>query len=385
MACRDVTADCHVGVLFEYPTLNGGERSWLANLRYLREQPIRFTALAPPDGPLSEALSRSGVRVESFSCRSEFGNKRELTELRGELRAAVDRLNVDLLHANSLSMSRLAGPVAAAASLPSLGHIRDIVRISRQAMRDVNCHRRVVTVSAATLRFHVDAGLEPTRSHVIHNGVDLDEFSPGPRNTRLLDELGLEHDCRLVGNIGQLGLRKGQDVLLSAAEFVVRKLPNTHFVLVGQRDSEKAESREFETALHERTARSGLGGHVHFLGRRTDVVDLLRGFDLIAHVAHQEPLGRVLLESAAIGCAVVATDVGGTSEIFPDESGSAVLVPDNDVAALARAITELLALPDRRWELGQAARRRCERQFSAELAAGRLLEHYRALAGGCLG
>ena len=60
------------------------------------------------------------------------------------------------------------------------------------------------------------------------------------------------------------------------------------------------------------------------------------------HPARQEPLGRVLLEAAAAGVAVVATDVGGTPEIFPPDSESARLVPPDDAAALAAAMLELL-------------------------------------------
>ena len=70
------------------------------------------------------------------------------------------------------------------------------------------------------------------------------------------------------------------------------------------------------------------------------------------HPARQEPLGRVLLEAAAAGVAVVATDVGGTREIFPPEADAARLVPPDDADALAAAMLELLGNRELRGRLG---------------------------------
>ena len=99
-----------------------------------------------------------------------------------------------------------------------------------------------------------------------------------------------------------------------------------HYVIVGQRHSEKAESRQFATIGqgHARLACTqrarAAPARVHFLGVRNDVCRLLDELTLLVHPARQEPLGRVLLEAAAAGVAVIATDVGGTPEIFPPDN-----------------------------------------------------------------
>ena len=105
-------------------------------------------------------------------------------------------------------------------------------------------------------------------------------------------------------------------MLLRAAAQIADRMPNAHYVIIGQRHSEKTESRQFERDLLDASARA-LVGRVHFLGRRNDVGRLLAELTLLAHPARQEPLGRVLLEAVAAGVAVVATAVGGTPEIFP--------------------------------------------------------------------
>jgi glycosyltransferase involved in cell wall biosynthesis len=160
---------------------------------------------------------------------------------------------------------------------------------------------------------------------------------------------------------------------------VVHAAANVNFVIVGQRYSQKQEALEYERQVHTAADSGPLRGRVHFLGVRSDVDQLLNEFTLLAHPARQEPLGRVLLEAAAAGVPVVATDVGGTREIFPAETGSACLVPPDDPAPLAAAIVLLLKDVDRRETIGRLTRRRAEQSFDADRAAEALGRHYREL------
>jgi glycosyltransferase involved in cell wall biosynthesis len=85
------------------------------------------------------------------------------------------------------------------------------------------------------------------------------------------------------------------------------------------------------------------------------------------------------LEAAAAGAPVVATDVGGTSEIFPAGTDSALLVPPDDAGSLAAAIIRLLWDAERRAAIAVAARQRAEQAFDARRAAEDLIAHYRGL------
>ncbi|MEN6452456.1 MAG: glycosyltransferase family 4 protein [Thermoguttaceae bacterium] len=365
-------------LLCEYPTLNGGERSMLSTFDGLHAAGFAPRVMAPPDGPLADELGRRGVDLFPFCCRTDQGERKPLAQLREELVAAVRRCRPALLHANSLAMSRLSGPVAVELGLPSIGHLRDIVTLSAQAVADLNCHRRLLAVSEATRAFHLARGLSAEKTHVLYNGVDLDTFRPRQPTGYLHRELGLSPDVQLVGTIGQLGLRKGQDVLLHAAATIADRFPNAHYLLVGERNSGKDESRQFEQRLRE-VADSQLAGHVRFLGRRIDVPSLLGELTLLVHPARQEPLGRVLLEAAASGVPIVATAVGGTAEVFPSGGGSARLIPPDDPAALAVAMIELLADEPLRGELSSAARRRAEDRFDVRRAVAGLIAHYEAV------
>jgi glycosyltransferase involved in cell wall biosynthesis len=365
-------------LLCEYATLNGGERSMLATLDGVRAAGFAPVVMAPAGGPLAYALAARDVELLPFECRTAEGPRRPQGDLREEVARLLHYRRPALLHANSLAMGRLSGPVAADLGIASLSHLRDIINLSNQAIADLNRNTRLLAVSHAAREFHVAAGLAAEKVFVVYNGVDLEEFRPRTPTGYVHRELGLPPETPLIGTIGQIGLRKGHDVLLRAAAAVAGRLPNVHCLIVGERYSEKEESRQFERDLHE-ISRGPLAGRVHFLGFRNDVSRLLNELTLLVHPARQEPLGRVLLEAAAAGLGVVATQVGGTPEIFPPDQDAARLVLPDDAAALGAAIVELIDDPALRHRLGLAARRRAEDRFNIRDSVNALLPHYELL------
>ncbi len=374
-----------VVVVCEYPTVLGGERSMLAVAPRLKAAGIVLRAIVPA-GKLAEAWARVGVDVVLWSAgRDDAARQRDRSRATDELVGILGRLGPQLVHANSLSMGRLVGPAARSCGIPSIAHLRDIVGLSRAAIRDLNENVRLLAVSEAVRRFHVAAGVDGERTHVLYNGVDLEVFRPAAKSPIaksgwLHSELGLPVETLLVGAVGQVSLRKGWDVLLAAAKLVLGAMNDAAFVLVGACYSDKAETRAMESRLDE--ANSEFGGRVFWLRERDDVPRILPELDVLAHAARQEPLGRVLLEAAASGVAIVATDVGGTSEIFPPGSQTAILVSPDDPAALARAILELLSDAGRRVALANGARERAVAAFGADAAADALLRHYLEVAVG---
>lgn len=384
-------------ILCEYATVSGGERSMLAVLDGVRRAGYCVSVAAPPAGPLADALHARNVDLVPFDTHacgerpcataglssSGSGTVRQANRdtLRQHLRAILAERKPDLLHANSLSMGRLSGPVAAALGVASIAHLRDIIRLSRQAIGDLNRHRRILAVSEATRAFHVAAGLAAEKTHVLYNGVDPERFRPRPATGYLHRSLGLPPGVPLVGSIGQIGIRKGLDVLARAATMLQREMPEVHYLIVGQRWSDKSEARRFEADL-QAVASGELSGRMHFLGYRDDMPEVLNELTVLAHPSRQEPLGRVLLEAAASGVAVVATNVGGTREIFPPGTDSARLVPPDDAASLAAAISEFVRDQSLRCRVAAAARRRAEEAFDVSVAAMNLVAHYREARGG---
>ena len=387
-----------IALLFEYPTLNGGERSMLAVLDRLRAgaadavNEFQFTAIAPPTGPLAEAMNSRGIDVRPLRIRDDDGRRLPLERSLNNLRTTLSSSNADLIHANSLAMGRLSGALGDDFGMRRIAHLRDIIGLSRAAIADLNRNDRLIAVSAATRNFHLAQGLDAGKTAVIFNGVDCDLFQPRAKTGELKTELGLPKSVFLVLTVGQIGLRKGQDVLADAAillangqfregdQFWEGEAPNDHsnihFVVVGERNSNKQESIDFERNLAQRFAAAGMSDRLHLPGYRYDVPRLMNEADLLVHPAHHEPLGRVLLEAAASGLPIIATNVGGTPEILTD-GVSARLVPPGDPQAMAVAIAELTSSPERSRELAVAARQRIVEQFTIDHATRELAAVWR--------
>ena len=366
-------------VVCEFPTTSGGERSLLASLLQLEKAGFEVQVAAPAEGPLAVALDAMGIARHAFDVRDAEGNRQDHDAIARRLAEIVTTARPALLHANSLAMGRVVGPLARELGVPAIAHLRDIVRMSRAAVAALNQHTRILAVSEATRAYHVAQGVDAALVRVAYNGVDLSAFRPRAATGRLHAELGIERSAAVIGCVGQVVLRKGQDTLAAAAEAIVAARPATHFVIVGERYSQKAEAVWYEENVRHSFREACGDERVHFVGWRDDIVELLPELTVLVHPARQEPLGRVLLEAAACGVPVVATDVGGTREIFGDES--AVLVPADDAAAMAEAVCELLADAARRKRLAVAARRVAEAKFDIRAAGERLAQHYDEVAG----
>jgi glycosyltransferase involved in cell wall biosynthesis len=357
-----------VAVLFEFNTLNGGEHSMLSAIDQLSAEPFEFVALAPVEGRLAEAFQQRGIQHLPISLRDQSGTRLPRAQVCEVLRDAIGSISPAIVHANSLAMGRLTGAIAHQIDAQCVAHLRDILKLTRTAVQDLNQNRVLLAVSRATSRFHIEQGMRAEQVRVLYNGVDCNRFRPRNRTESLRRELGLPQASFLVATIGQIGLRKGQDVLAEAAALSAGRLANVHYLVIGERLSSKAESKEFEQAMVDRFNQSGLGDQFHLLGYRNDIDRLMNDVDLLVHPAYQEPLGRVLLEAAAAGLPMIATAVGGTEEILCD-SESARLVAPADPSALAAAIIELHSDASKRSRFAIAARRRVETAFNAQQAA----------------
>ncbi len=368
-----------IALLFEFGSLNGGEHSMLAVLERLHGKAFEFAAFCPAESLLQSQLEKLNIECHPVSFHNSQGQRLSREEVAEQLLPTLQASHFDLLHANSLSMSRLTGALSSQLPVPCSGHLRDIIKLSRATIRDLNQNRHLIAVSNATREFHISQGLQPEFVTVCYNGVDTDRFFPRPASGYLKKELGLALETRLCLTIGQIGLRKGQDILAKAAAILAEEGDQkTHFLIVGERYSKKQESIDFDQALTSAFEIPELEGRLHRLGYRDDIDLLMNEADLLVHPAKQEPLGRVLLEAIAGGLSIIATDVGGTSEIVQHEV-SALLVPANDPNALASAIKRALDDPNLSKTMAHAARQQALASFTSDQASQRLETVWRNL------
>jgi len=171
---------------------------------------------------------------------------------------------------------------------------------------------------------------------VINNGIDVERYAEqieGNDPVRFREDLGVGKETRLIGTIGRLAEQKAQHYFLEMARKIHEVHDDVAFIIVGE-----GPRREY---LEKMAMRLGLDGHVHFLGFRSDAVQILRMLDVFVLSSIDEGLPIVILEAMSVGTPIVSSDVGDIPRVI--ESGrNGILYPKGDVLTMTQAVLQLL-------------------------------------------
>ena len=214
---------------------------------------------------------------------------------------------------------------------------------------------------------------DPAKLVVMPNGVDADQFSPGPDHSGLRERLGIPGDAVVGAFVATLDLAhhfKRVDVAIDA----LAKLgdPQAHIVVAG--------GGELLESFRGRAREAGVGERVHFLGEvaHADLPDVLRACDLFLLTTEPpESFGIVLIEAMACGLPVIATDYPGVKAVV-GEGSDGLLAPQGDSAAVAARLAEMIADGAQgRARMGAAGREKAEREWNWPRLLDRMDETYR--------
>jgi starch synthase len=230
--------------------------------------------------------------------------------------------------------------------------------------------------------------VDPARVHVIHNGIEPGEYQPDTRTDALVRH-GIDPARPYAVFVGRVTRQKGIVHLLRAARYVD---PGVQLVLcAGEADTPEF-GAEFRALCAEIERDRGGVVVVEGMLSRPDVAQILSHARVFVCPSVYEPFGIVNLEAMACGAPVVASAVGGIPEIVVEgETGHLVAFegdgspkneprdPDGFARALARAISELAADPERARRFGAAGRKRVVEHFSWSAIAERTRALYASL------
>jgi glycosyltransferase involved in cell wall biosynthesis len=251
------------------------------------------------------------------------------------------------------------------------GWIRNTRRERFYCWADVRLLTRfpaVIAVSGPVRNTLVSRGADAGRVHQIPNGVDHELFRKRVETRAVVRrELGLPADAVVIGSVGRLSPEKRFDLLLTAVSLMKTR---PEILIVGE-GSER-------TRLSEQADALGLGTRVHLAGLRPDVSDVLQSFDVYVQSSDTEGFPNAVLEAMATELPVVATRVGGTSELI-DDGVHGLLVAPGDAASMANALDLTLKDGLAASRRGAAARARVEREFSFAARMTRVEAIYRSL------
>ncbi|MCX7869813.1 MAG: glycogen synthase, partial [Terrimicrobiaceae bacterium] len=228
----------------------------------------------------------------------------------------------------------------------------------------------------------------PERLHVIHNGIDLEEYRP-VESKAALKRFGINPVEPYIMFLGRVTRQKGIIHLVNAIKYLA---PGFQVVLCAGAPDTPAIAAEMKQAVAAaQAARPG----VHWIG---EILDTRSKVELYSHAAVfvcpsvYEPFGIINLEAMACGTAVVATNTGGIKEVvLHGETGFLVPIetspadpfepanPDRFSRDLAARINELMHDPARRLAFGKAGRRRAEESFGWPAIAEKTAALYRSL------
>lgn len=408
--------------------MGGGEIALLNLVKNLDRTQYIPVVLLLQDGPLHAKLLDAGIETHLYAvaggvlgARKDTLGLRTLMQLRDVRQACgavfgvaqwIRRLNVDLVHTNSLKADIIGGLAARLCRKTVIWHVRDridsdylpgpVVHAFRVLTKFIptwviansgatlNTLRRRSRSSAAIpsgisidspegLKWH-DGGTIGSRTgvRVVHDGTIA--------AAELGDALASNQEAGFTSNpaspcvalVGRITRWKGQHIFLQAAAWTHRRFPEARFQIVG---AALFDEKEYEAEIRALAVNLGTEGYVEFMGFRSNIPQYMAGIDLLVHASTTgEPFGQVLIEAMSLGKPVVATNGGGVPEIVVHgETG--LLVPMDDGVAMAEAICQILADPQTAARMGERGRLRVGEQFTIGHTVEKVQKVYDQLLG----
>jgi len=359
--------------------MGGAERNVVSILPHLRDAGVDVmlcTLNKRRDSALVDVFSRSGIeRFDLGAVRLTDRNSwnRFSSLLRSE--------KIDMVHAqdqDAIIYTGLANRFSGVKTLMTRHVLQEIADSWKSTLRARlvlwlarhNINKVVAVSEAVRQHFAKQSGVALSKIETIYNGIELEKFETHKTRAEIRKRLGWELDKKIAVHLSVFRPEKGYDLLFAALPRIKTRLPEFQIKLIGD--------DRLESALRQETV--GMGDTVQFMGQRMDVPDLLSASDILIQTSWSEALPTVLIEAGASSRPVVATNVGGTSEIVLDGSGGFVVEPGN-ANALAERVVEMLSDQDLADRMGNNAKERVMNTFTLKQQAIKTKALYEKVLG----
>lgn len=330
---------------------------------------VRVISMMPPQA-FEEELRNAGIVVESLEMKRGIPNPAALFKLLRLLRSGrPDVVHCHMFHANLLG--RISRKPAGVPVLISTIHNmyegarwRELANRYSAPLSDVTT---IISRKSAERMIRVGA-ISRDRLKVIPNGVDTMRYYRSEAARKELRGKFNAGDSFIWLAVGRFAEAKDHANMIRAYHRARQVRDDALLLLAG----EGGMRRQAENLAEE----LGLTGQVKFLGVRSDIPELMSAADAYLMSSSWEGMPLVLLEAASCRLPVVATDVGGNSEVVV-EGKTGFLVPPKDPEKLAGAMIRLMSLSETdRQEMGRAGREYVEEHYSLDRITDRWEELY---------
>jgi len=288
----------------------------------------------------------------------------------------IKEKNVEIVHAHLARDYPIAALAARAAKVKLV--------LTRHLLFSLNFSHKIILPKDAVFiavsegvrrRLLMQKILPPEQIRLVYNGVDTRHFSDVEKSAskkNLLRQLNLRESSPLVGIVGELAAHKGQTDFVRAAAMVLKRFPETEFVIAGRDASPR---KNYENDLRRLIEEFGLQNKIRLLGWIDDDATIFAALDIFVSASVVEPFGLVIAEAMASGCAVVASATDGATEIIENGKTGKLVSPENPFE-LSAAIGEFLTNESSRQTFGENAKKAAAEKFSVERMVAETEEIY---------
>jgi glycosyltransferase involved in cell wall biosynthesis len=354
----------------------GPEKTLLNSPRFLKGvYDMRLAYIRPEDDPdydMPERARQLGVDLVDIPERGG-ADPRTLWRLVREVR----EYRPDILHPHDYKTDVLAVLLGRWFRIPVVttmhgyvtrgGRLEAYYLVDRWALRRMD---HVIAVSEDLYRAALDSHVPPARCTLIENAIDTQQYARRHPVAAAKARLGFDPGRLLIGAVGRLSAEKGFDVLIRAADRLLREGLDVGLEIVGEGPD--------RPALESLIAELGRTDRIHLLGYRSDTMEVYQAMDAFALSSLREGLPNVLLEAMALEVPVVATRVAGVPRLIRDgEDG--ILVEPGSAEELAGALGRLLRDDGLSRAVGAAGRRTIEARYSFAVRMQKVRAVYDAL------
>ena len=340
-----------------------------------------------PDTPEHmELIARAGLHGHELEIQRGRGSVGEELRLTSSLYRLYRRIRPDIVHHVTIKpvlcgtlAARLAGVPAIINAMSGLGFVFTAADRWAEARRFgvtsayrilfANRAVRVIFENNDDLSMFTRRGIVSPRQAVLIRGAGVDVERYRVPSRRDMDRLLVVLPARMLWD-------KGVREFCAAAAIVRAAGVDARFALVGGLDPQNPSAID-ESWLREQEQL----GAIEWWGHQTDMATVYAQASVVCLPSYREGLPTVLLEAAAAGCALVATDVPGCREVVLDGK-TGLRVPPRDSAGLAQALRTMLLDSDLRVHLSEAAHAYVNREFSARIVQSSTIALYEQLLKG---
>ncbi len=366
-------------------TIGGTKRHLLALIRGLDRSIFQVEVAAPgvrseafDDVSFSDEVAAADIRQHRVPMRRAISPASDAVCF-NQLLSIMIRGHYDVVHTHSSKAGFLGRFAARLARVPAVIHTPHGFYFLNQpggSKRSfyLNLERtaglatdRLIALSKTELAEAVDNRIvPPKKTALIENGIQVPEPRGPEAVARLRESLAPGATC-IAGTVARITPQKGPFDFVRMARALADLVPGVHLLWCGDGEMRP----EVEGLARE----LGIDGRLHFLGFRTDVLDVMAAMDLFILTSHWEGLPYTVLDAMALQIPVVATAAVGTRDIIQD-GVTGVLAPVGEPEAAAAAAARLLSSREEALAMGTAGREVILRRYSQEAMVKRTGQLY---------